>query len=74
MSLDQAMLDELYRVDGKAELIAGRIVPLTASGDDPSLIAFEIAISLREYARSRKIGVAYSDGIGYAVPPLASGR
>ncbi len=31
-------------------------------------------MSLRVYARATRIGVAYGDGIGYAVPELPSGR
>jgi Uma2 family endonuclease len=70
-----ATLDDLHRVEGKAELIAGRIVQLMASGDGPSRIAFEIAVSLREFARAKGVGVAYPDGIGYALnPPLLNGR
>jgi Uma2 family endonuclease len=70
-----ATLDDLYRVEGKAELIGGRIVHLMSSGDLPSQVAFEIAISLREHARQIGVGVAYADGIGFALnPPLADGR
>lgn len=70
-----ATLDDLYRVEGKAELIAGRIVRLMPSGDAPSEAAFEIAVSLREHARRTGLGVAFPDGIGYAQrPPLPSGR
>jgi Uma2 family endonuclease len=70
-----ATLDDLYRAEGKAELIAGRIVHFNASGDDPSRIAFEIAVSLREFARPKGESVAYPDGIGYALnPPLLNGR
>jgi Uma2 family endonuclease len=70
-----ATLDDLSRVEGKAELIAGRIVHYMASGDVPSFVAFEIAVSLREYARQSGVGVAYSDGTGYALdPPLSNGR
>jgi Uma2 family endonuclease len=70
-----ATLDDLAQVEGKAELIGGRIVKFMPSGDAPSEVAFEIAISLRTYARRRGVGVAYPDGIGYAlVPPLPNGR
>ena len=67
-------LDDLYCVEGRAELIAGRIVHQMPTGDLPSSAALEIAVSLRAYAKVRKRGKAYGDGVGYAVPELASGR
>jgi Uma2 family endonuclease len=70
----RATLDDLYRVAGKAELIAGRIVHHMPSGDLPTEAAQEIFVSLRLYARSVKKGVAKADGIGYTVPELPSGR
>lgn len=70
-----ATFDDLLRVEGKAELVAGRIVRLMPSGDAPSEVAFEIAVSLRAHARRTGVGVAYPDGIGYAQrPPLPGGR
>jgi Uma2 family endonuclease len=70
-----ATLDDLYRVEGKAELIGGRIVHFMASGHAPSQVAFEIAMSLHEYAQRVGVGVAYPDGIGFALaPPLPNGR
>jgi Uma2 family endonuclease len=70
-----AKLDDLYRVEGKAELVAGKIIHYTASGDLPSEIAFELAVRLRAYAKQCGVGKAYADGIGYAmIPPLSSGR
>jgi Uma2 family endonuclease len=70
-----ATIDDLYRVDGKAELIGGRIVHFMASGDSPSRVAFRIAIGLELHSTRTGVGVAYPDGIGYALdPPLSSGR
>jgi Uma2 family endonuclease len=70
-----ATLDDLLKVDGKAELIAGRIVRIMPSGHAPSRAAFKIAISLELFAKQHGKGLAYADGIGYAIrPPLASGR
>jgi Uma2 family endonuclease len=70
-----ATLDDLYKVEGKAELIGGRIVHYMASGYDPSAVAFEIAVSLRIHAAAIGIGRAFADGIGYAlIPPLTNGR
>jgi Uma2 family endonuclease len=69
----RATLEDLYRVDGKAELVGGRIVRMTPSGYLPSLVADEIHASLRAYATKHK-GKALSDGVGYAVAELPSGR
>jgi len=69
-----ATVDDLLKTDGKAELIGGRIVSFMASGNKPSLAAFEIAVSLREFARQVGRGIAYADGMGFVVPELPSGR
>lgn len=70
----RATLDDLSRVEGKAELVDGRIVTFMPSGDLPTEVAQEIFVSLRAYSKANKKGVAKADGIGYAVPPLPSGR
>ena len=64
-----ATLDDLYRVEGKAELIAEAIVPLMATGRRPGRIAFRIAQSLDHYALATG-REAYPDNVGFAVPPL----
>lgn len=70
----RATLADLAREKGKAELIDGRIVRFMPTGDWPSLIAGEIFVNLRQYAKKRKKGRAYPDGVGYGFPKLASGR
>lgn len=72
-STTRATLDDLYRVEGKAELVGGRIFRM-ASGDLPSAVAGEIFVSLRLHVRATRIGMAYPDGMGFAVPELPSGR
>jgi Uma2 family endonuclease len=69
-----ATIDDLYRVEGKAELIAGRIVPLMATGRRPNRVAFRICRSLDDYAQATGRGEAYTDNMGFAVAPLNSGR
>jgi Uma2 family endonuclease len=70
-----ATLDDLARVEGKAELIAGRIARFMPSGDALTEAAFEVAVRLREYARNCGVGDAYPDGLGYALKtPLPNGR
>jgi Uma2 family endonuclease len=70
----RATLDDLYREEGKAELIAGRIIRYMASGKLPSAVAFRIAMSLSSHTTASGRGEAYPDGIGYAIPELPSGR
>jgi Uma2 family endonuclease len=70
----RATLDDLYRVEGKAELIGGRIVHYMASGELPTGSAGEIFVSLRLYSKATGQGRAYPNRIGYAVPELPSGR
>src|SRR5258708_3611167 len=69
----RATLDDLYREEGKAELIGGGVVRM-ASGDLPTDVANNIYVSLRTYTKTIKRGVAKADGIGYAVPEMESGR
>ena len=69
-----ATISDLRRVEGKAELIAGRIVALMPTGHRPNAIAGEIYISLKIHARATGAGVAYTANIGFAVIALLSGR
>jgi Uma2 family endonuclease len=70
----RATLDDLMREPGKAELIGGRIVRFMPTGLRPNQVAAEIFVSLRAYARASGKGVASTDGLGFAVPELSSGR
>jgi Uma2 family endonuclease len=70
-----ATLDDLYAVDGKAELIAGRIVKFMPSGFAPSRAAMKIAMRLDAYSDRTKAGLAFADGVGYALKrSLRQGR
>ena len=66
-----ATLADLARVDGKAELIGGRIGPLMPTGHRPNAIAGEIFVSLKNHARATGRGVAYTDNVGFVTPELA---
>lgn len=70
----RATLDDLYRVEGPAELINGRIVKLMPSGRRPGRVALRITRSLDDYAVHTGRGEALPDGVGFAVPELTSGR
>jgi Uma2 family endonuclease len=51
----QATIEDLYRVpeNGKAEIVNGELILMPPTGDMPSRAAFNIASSLREFARGR---------------------
>lgn len=69
-----ATLEDLYRTEGKAELIGGRIVQLMPTGFRPGLIGGRIYRSLDDHVATVGRGFALPDNVGFVVPELASGR
>jgi Uma2 family endonuclease len=65
----QATIEDLYRVpeNGKAEIVNGELILIPPTGDLPSRAAFNIASSLRQFARGKNTGRAYPDNTGYKV-------
>ena len=70
----RATIDDLMRVEGKAELIGGKVVKLMGTGSRPNRVSLKIARSIDDWAEATGIGVAYTDNIIFAVPELPSGR
>ena len=70
----RATLDDLMRVEGKAELIGGRVVRDMGTGFLPNRVAGRIFRSLDDHAEATGHGVATTDNLIYAVPELSSGR
>jgi len=60
-------IEDLYKVEGKAELVNGEIVHMPPTGDDPGYAGDEIYVSLREYAKRLKRGRAFADNKGFRV-------
>src|SRR5262245_31912409 len=70
-----ATLDDLYRVEGQAELIAGRIVKSMPARLLHNRSAKRIFQALDAYASQTGVGEAFTDSLGYAIrPPMSSGR
>ncbi|HEX6184810.1 MAG TPA: Uma2 family endonuclease [Pyrinomonadaceae bacterium] len=63
----EATIEDLYKVEGKAELVNGEIVQMSPTGRRPSYAAREITFSLRDYERRTKSGYAVADGAGFIV-------
>jgi Uma2 family endonuclease len=62
-----ATIEDLYKEDGKAELVNGEIVRMPPTGDEPGYAGDEIFVSLREHSRRTGNGRAVSDNKGFRV-------
>jgi Uma2 family endonuclease len=70
----RATIADLLKVEGKAELINGRIVQYMPTGHRPNVAAGRIFFRLVEYVGATGRGTAYTDRMGFTVPELPSGR
>jgi len=71
---DEAIIDDLFKIKGKAEIVNGEIVTFPPAGALPGYAAGEVFVSLHEYSRHRKIGHAVGANRAFVVnlPPLRS--
>ena len=63
----RATIEDLYKVEGKAELVNGEIVEMPPSGDDPGRASLRVAASLLNHEQRTGSGRAYPDGTGFHV-------
>src|SRR5215211_4964735 len=63
----EATIEDLSKVDGKAELVDGEIVHMSPTGGKPSMAARAILLSLYEYERRAKSGYAVMDNAAFVV-------
>ena len=63
----EATIEDLYKVDGKAELVNGEIVHMSPTGLHPHYAAFRIARSLQDYEMTSQSGYAVCDNVGFEV-------
>jgi Uma2 family endonuclease len=63
----EATIEDLYEVEGKAELVNGEIVLMSPTGSQPGYAGDEIFVSLREYSRNTKTGRAVGDNKAFRV-------
>jgi Uma2 family endonuclease len=64
-----ASIQDLYtlRDDGKAEIVDGKLVRMSPTGDSPGRAGGEVYASLREYERRTQSGYAFPDNVGFVV-------
>ena len=63
----EATIEDLYKVEGKAELVNGEIILMSPTGCLPGYAGDEIFSSLREYSKRRKLGLAVGDNKAFVV-------
>ena len=63
----RATIEDLYKVEGKAELVHGEIVCMSPTGGMPGRASLEIAMSLRVYERQHGGGYAFPNNVTFAV-------
>ena len=63
----RATVEDLYRVEDKAELVNGELVVMPASGGLHGFAASEVLVSLHAYARRTRHGLAFGDSVGFLV-------
>ncbi len=62
----EQLIAELYKVDGKAEIVEGRVMMMGGTGDMPSSAAAAIMVSLRLHSKTAG-GRAYGDNAAFLV-------
>jgi Uma2 family endonuclease len=63
----EATIEDLYKVEGKAELVNGEIVHMSPTGIFPGYAGDEIFTSLRQYAKRQNYGRAIGDNKAFVV-------
>ena len=63
----EATIEDLYNVEGKAELVNGEIVEMPLTGGLPHLAAFAISKSLATYEKDINQGYAIADSAAFIV-------
>jgi Uma2 family endonuclease len=63
----RATIEDLYKVEGKAELVNGEIVHMAPTGGLPGRTGGDIYTSLRAYERRVGGGYAFPDNVGFEV-------
>ena len=63
----EATIEDLYKVEGKAELVNGEIILMSPTGILPHYAGDEILVSLRQYCKRHKLGIAVGDNAAFVV-------
>src|SRR5258705_3428802 len=59
----EATIEDLYTVEGRAEIVGGRLVLMGFTPWLPAMSALQVCNSLREYSRRTKTGYAVPESV-----------
>ena len=63
----EATIEDLYKVEGKAELVNGEIILMSPTGSGPGYAGDAITTSLFQYSKHHKAGIAVGDNKAFVV-------
>jgi Uma2 family endonuclease len=63
----RATIEDLYKVEGKAELVNGEIVRMSPTGRRPGKVGLRIAAKLLDHEEQTGGGSAFGDNVGFRV-------
>jgi len=63
----EELIEKLYQIKGKAEIVNGEIVEMPPTGYEPHIASLNTALRLKEYERKTKKGIAVGDNVGFTV-------
>src|SRR4029078_10070558 len=63
----EATIEDLYKVEGKAELVNGEIILMSPTARRPGYAGDEIFFSLRQYTKRHEVGIAVGDNKAFVV-------
>jgi Uma2 family endonuclease len=62
-----ATVDDLAKVEGKAELVDGRLVQMSPTGGTHGYVTVELLVRLHAYVRQSGRGTTFGDNVGFIV-------